>query len=66
MCMNKLTDAQREIIDDAYHAWMDGNATPQQELIWRFSNSLFCMYTWQYMDDVDVKIKIQELLEVNI
>lgn len=59
----KLTDEQKEIINTAYNAVMDHVATPEQELIWRFSNDINCIYTWSHYSDNEHKQSIQTMLE---
>jgi hypothetical protein len=42
-----LNQIRKEMIDEAYHAYMDGKASPEQQLIWRFANAFQCLNVWK-------------------
>jgi hypothetical protein len=71
--MQKFTEDQLKILNDAYDAVMiTKNATPEQELLWRFNNAMNCINAWQKLYDsdpvvyADRKDRIREVIEGNV
>lgn len=56
--MSKITSEQALIIDNAYHACMNGKATPEQKLIWNLANAINCAKTRVMINDEDKAMKI--------
>lgn len=56
----KFDKEKLSIIDEAYHACMNNNATPEQELIWQFANALHCARTRLICNDMKRARKIVE------
>lgn len=58
MITKPMESKNKVIIDEAYHACMNGIATEEQELIWKLANAVHCVRTKWMTNDIERVRKI--------
>lgn len=53
-----MSSKNKNIINEAYIACMNGTATEEQELIWRLANAIHCTRTRWMTNDIEAARKI--------